>query len=297
MNLNWKNAGLLLLGGLIMCARSQAAQAVVIFEDNYTTRLAAGNIAGSAPNITNTGGAQYGLNVDPGGSATAKIENTGIGQALAFFSDNGVSSVYLPYAKNMVGSTDVLRLTLTFRKPTGTPLQFNNFIMGFAGTTPGSGISEWFLFDNAGRVETWVPGTTTFGIGAQRTRLDVVLPATPASYSSAVAPVVAQNLNTFVMEYDPTKFTGNPTTDNPWSLTFNGEKASVRKAAVTVFNPLTAIGGIAFGNINADGGFDRNVWLTGMKFEVVPEPSSIALFGLGAAGMAFVVARRRRVAR
>ncbi|MDZ4819026.1 MAG: PEP-CTERM sorting domain-containing protein [Planctomycetota bacterium] len=266
MRLTWKKAGLALLGGLILSSGIQSANAEVIFEDDFTTRLAEGPIVGSTPNIV-TNGAQYEMRVAAIEGVPqfgeAKIDQTGIGQALNFNADNGLTSVWIPFQKDMTNSTDLLKFSLTFRKPTGTALEFNQFIMGFAGTGVNDGLTDFAMFLNNGRVTPqYLPGA----VNPVNTRLDIATPTTNASYSSAVAPVVAQNLNTFILEYNPLDLA-----TNPWSLTFNGEKAPIRKGGTSSFGALNAIGGVGFGNFNANGNFDRTMWLTNLKFEVIAQ--------------------------
>src|SRR5690606_36840367 len=105
----------------------------------------------------------------------------------------------------------------------------------------------------------------------QGTNVDVTAARTPMGdlsvYSAEVAPVVAQNFNTYSLEYDPLKVS-----TQPWSMTINGEKRDLNKAANTTYTALTAISGVGFGNYYADGGFTRTAWMKEFKFETIPNP-------------------------
>jgi len=248
MRLTWttKAACLLASFGFLVCGTM--TQAEVIFHDNFPARLAEGEIANSTPDPITTG-AQYAYQVQS--SVTAKIEGSGIGQILYLNTGYGLDSVYLPHAVDMTESTDILRLSLTFRKPEGP---YDNFAFGFAGTGS-SGIAggPFLLLQANGNVQAWVPGTNTH--------------AQSSNLSQWGTPIDSTALNTFVVEYDPVKIDAQP-----WSLTINGERNELAKHASTTYNALTEIGGIAFGNFNSGLSGTRVTWLTEMKFEIIPQP-------------------------
>jgi len=263
MRPTWNRVVLSLTAIAAMLLTSVSVRAEVIFQDDYTTRPVHGSIYGQVPNIVTTGSGTYQVK-----EATAELTyaNIGtpngpqspIGQVLDTTTGYGLTSFYLPYAMDLSESTDILKLTVTFRKPSGGPLGFNNFILGFAGTGEAAGLTDFFRFETNGVLRAYIPGTNVRTLAA-----NTVL---ENHFDTAIN---AEEFSTVSLEYDPLKISAQP-----WSMTWDGEKKDLPKGPTTSYSPLLGIGGVGFGNYNADGGQTRSVWMRDFKFEVIPNPAA-----------------------
>ncbi|MDZ4817742.1 MAG: PEP-CTERM sorting domain-containing protein [Planctomycetota bacterium] len=302
----YKFTALALIGGLAFVASGQGLSAQVIYHDNYTTHIPHGSIIGQpnhAPNVVNVPNGVYAQTVGAGGQGEhlnyADVgEPQGPGnypfQVLSVKTDGGAgfkSTVSLPYAANLVGNTDKLKLTFTFRKPTGGVWDFNNLIFGFTGTgNPGSFQKEtgqldtFFRFESGGYVRAYVPGNVAVSDTDGRLELPFETDAT--------------EFGTYSIQYDPLKVS-----TQPWSLTRpdNATFDFPTLGGFIDYNPLTQITGVGFGTYGADTNQDRTMWMRDFKFEriaqppieAVPEPASVLLMGLAGVGLvAFVRSRR-----
>ncbi|MDZ4817744.1 MAG: PEP-CTERM sorting domain-containing protein [Planctomycetota bacterium] len=282
---------LAMISGLAVFASMSSVHAQVIYQDNYTTRIVHGNILGQTPNEVTTGGTYQVTNASaPSGDALTYIE---IGephapgnypyQVLQMKAPGGANaldlgsktSFFLPYNKNMVGSTDILKLTMTVRKPApGNDYKlwdYNNLIFGFTGADPA--IVDTNVLDAFVRLES---AQNVSGVGIT----GVVRPFVPGvgsnngntSITASSLKMIDLNSNsevfaTISMEYDPTKVA-----TQPWSLTWDGLKVDFPKHAATQYAAIQQITGVGFGNFGASNSTDRTAWLRDFKFEVIPQP-------------------------
>ncbi|MDZ4817711.1 MAG: PEP-CTERM sorting domain-containing protein [Planctomycetota bacterium] len=287
MKLHFKTIAALLLGAII--GASQAAQAAVIFDEDFTTETNAtwkertGTFPLHHPQNAVAGVGDFIFRVPGTGSFKFQIaENEGgLGRGLHSAPNDGSSStthVGVPYDMDLTGVNDVLRLTVVVKS---AHTSWNNLIIGFHEGTGTQNIAvnsiTHRLMLSGGSVQNW---------------WDKSPAATPGVALPASALAAQASFHKFVLEYDPTK--AGIANMQPLSFWVNDTEVAVPLgAAGTIHDKMTRITGVGFGSLLSNGANSRSFVLQSMKFEVVPEPSAIALLGLGAVGLVGWVARRR----
>ncbi|MDZ4817745.1 MAG: PEP-CTERM sorting domain-containing protein [Planctomycetota bacterium] len=236
------------IAGLVSAGVQSAQADQTIFHDDFGARVNQGSIVGTSPNIQNTGGATYGIQVEDVAQANV-FSNPYWGgqQMLEFTASNHFNSAYLPYAYDPTSTSDILRFEVTMRKSAG---HLNNFIMGFSGTG-NSGVpgGAGFLVFKQGSVEAY----NSAGGGS----------STPYTTWS---PFSTSSFNTIAFEYNPLNVA-----TQPWSIEIEGDKQLIVDGGN--YSPITSIGGIGFGHWNSygSGGNSSTTWLTEIKFERISQ--------------------------
>ncbi|MDZ4817740.1 MAG: hypothetical protein SGJ20_02070 [Planctomycetota bacterium] len=272
-----RNASVCLLSSLAVAIAGSQATAQVIFHDDYTTQPVTEPTSiyeiPVTPNIVTTGATYYGQFGPDQHHAQIKQDPFGVpvGRVLEWKTGPGYDSIFLPHQMVLTGSTDILRISATFAKPTGgpeaSPLNFNNMFFGFRGTGANAPITDFILFKNGGIVQNFVP------------RADWSFDDANATLSTMFnTTVIAQDFNSIAIEYNPSKLS-----TQPWSLTWNGVKMDMPKHPNSQYVALQQIEGVGFGSLFSDGG-DRSVWMREFKFEVIPQSLEGDLDGDGFVG-------------